>query len=80
MPDGSVPRLVACEVGDLRLRAFPRPARACSSSRDLRGSLVWRLTRATRTGLLAVAAFATVYAAVTLTALVAALGGRPLLG
>ncbi len=66
------------EVGDLRLPHFL--GLHALQFVPLFGLLVWQLTRAARTGLLAVAAFVTVYAAVTLTALAAALGGRPLLG
>lgn len=66
------------EVGDLRLPHFL--GLHALQFVPLFGLLVWRLTSATRLGVIAVAAFATVYAAVTLTALAAALGGRPLLG
>lgn len=44
------------------------------------GLLVWLLLRSTRAGAVAVTAFSAAYAALTLTALVAALNGRPLLG
>jgi hypothetical protein len=66
------------EIGDLRLPHFL--GLHALQFVPLFGLLVWRLTSEVRHGLLAVAAFTTIYAAVTLTALAAALGGRPLLG
>jgi hypothetical protein len=44
------------------------------------GLLVWLLTRQARTGVLALGAFSAAYALLTVTALVAALNARPLLG